>query len=284
MEEDNFGRWKEPLYEDAESSSEHSVLMGREEQYTKMTPRRRWLWWSSLRLLLEVLMGLFIIVTVSLLGSHQIIWYPPKSTILRYGPSLPEKSVTFGNIAGFGPELVYVDHEMLKNATHKKELHENWQKLYPKGRGYIAMREGDEFEAFNPAFAIDDVVTKGDHHEGWILSVFHQLHCLSILMQRLGTSYEEFGLFTRQELEHTSHCVEYLRQSILCAADTSMEGETGAWPDSTAWGQRHTCKDYNALMEMANERSIWDLSNARHPNLTDVHLKHDEHDSTYGGP
>jgi hypothetical protein len=103
-------------------------------------------------------------------------------------------------------------------------------------------------------------------------------------MQRLGTSYEEFGLFTRQELEHTSHCVEYLRQSILCAADTSMEGETGAWPDSTAWGQRHTCKDYNALIEMANERSIWDLSNARHPNLADVHLKHDEHDSTYGGP
>lgn len=87
MEEDNFGKWKEPLYEDAESSSEHSVLMGREEQYTKMTPRRRWLWWSSLRLLFEVLMGLFIIVTVSLLGSHQIIWYPPKSTILRYGPS-----------------------------------------------------------------------------------------------------------------------------------------------------------------------------------------------------
>lgn len=87
MEEDNFGNWKEPLYEDAESSSEHSVLMGREEQYTKMTPRRRWLWWSSLRLLFEVLMGLFITVTVSLLGSHQIIWYPPKSTILRYGPS-----------------------------------------------------------------------------------------------------------------------------------------------------------------------------------------------------
>jgi hypothetical protein len=49
------------------------------------------------------------------------------------------------------------------------------------------MREGDEFEAFNPAFAIDDVVTKGDHHEGWILSVFHQLHCLVSRIQDSAT-------------------------------------------------------------------------------------------------
>lgn len=44
---------------------------------------------------------------------------------------MPEKVVTFGNKAGFGPDLVYADFEMLKNGTRMREIHENWQALYP---------------------------------------------------------------------------------------------------------------------------------------------------------
>lgn len=75
---------------------------------------------------------------------------------------------------------MYVDHEMLYNATHKRELHENWQKLYPKGRGYIksSSQPGDDFEYGNPAFQLDSILEPGDHYEGYILSVFHQMHCL----------------------------------------------------------------------------------------------------------
>lgn len=69
------------------------------------------------------------------------------------------------------------------------------------------------------------------------------------------------------KVEHTSHCVEYLRQSILCSADTSLEGETGAWADA-GWGQKHVCKDFDALMALGNDRAAWDLRESRHPNLT----------------
>lgn len=79
-------------------------------------------------------------------------------------------------------------------------------------------------------------------------------------MTALGTSREEWAVLEDQKVEHRAHCVEYLRQSILCSADTTLEGETGAWARSTGWGQTHSCVDFDALTEWANKRAIWDLS------------------------
>lgn len=76
----------------------------------------------------------------------------------------------------------------------------------------------------------------------------------------MGTSREEWHALDPLTVEHRSHCVEYLRQSILCNGDTTLEGETGSWTKSTGWGQTHSCVDFEALTEMANDRAIWDLS------------------------
>ncbi|KAF7525076.1 hypothetical protein G7054_g11199 [Neopestalotiopsis clavispora] len=241
----------------------------------------------SARTMVETLMGGLIFVLLIIIASyHSARTKQSKSNRLpRFGPALPEKVVKFGNVAGFGPDLVYVDHEMMWNATHKRELHENWQALYPKSRGYITAdpRPGDDFEYATPAYHLDGILEEGDHFEGYILSVYHQLHCLSIITQRMGTSYEEFAEFTRPQLEHTTHCIEYLRQAILCNADTSLEGETGAWPASAAWGQMHTCKDFDALLELADDRGMWDLSDARHPDLSKIHPDPAEVKNKYGG-
>jgi hypothetical protein len=126
---------------------------------------------------------------------------------------------------------------------------------------------------------MDDVLVEGDHYEGYIMAVYHQLHCLSILTTSLPTSMEQWEKMNPMIREHRSHCVEYLRQSklflfpdtvgearpltvigILCSADTTLEGETGSWTKSTGWGQTHSCVDFDALTQFANERAIWDLS------------------------
>ena len=49
---------------------------------------------------------------------------------------------------------------------------------------------------------------------------------------------------------HSAHCIDYLRQSIMCAADTNLEGETEAGP---GWGSVHECADYDAVLAWANE-------------------------------
>lgn len=88
-------------------------------------------------------------------------------------------------------------------------------------------------------------------------------------MTALGTSREEWAMLESQKVEHRAHCVEYLRQSILCSADTTLEGETGAWAKSTGWGQTHSCVDFDALMEFANERAMWNLTERLLPDSFD---------------
>lgn len=51
---------------------------------------------------------------------------------------------------------------------------------------------------------------------------------------------------------HVRHCLEYLRQSLMCLADTTPErtelnaaGQRGA----RGFGVQHVCRDYNQLVE-----------------------------------
>ena len=88
-------------------------------------------------------------------------------------------------------------------------------------------------------------------------------------MRRLGTSREEFATWDQEKLGHTAHCIEYLRQGILCSADTTLEGETGSYSESIGWGQKHVCRDYDELMRLSNERAAWDLSHER--SSPDIH-------------
>lgn len=52
---------------------------------------------------------------------------------------------------------------------------------------------------------------------------------------------------------HSVHCFDYIRQAILCNADTSLEGDTG----HPGWGGVHQCKDIDKLREWANQRDLY---------------------------
>ncbi|KAG6087966.1 hypothetical protein E4U15_007046 [Claviceps sp. LM218 group G6] len=57
------------------------------------------------------------------------------------------------------------------------------------------------------------------------------------------------------ELGHLSHCWDYLRQSIMCSADTTLEW-MGSTPDedgTTGWGYQHKCRDWSAIFSWAEE-------------------------------
>ncbi len=51
---------------------------------------------------------------------------------------------------------------------------------------------------------------------------------------------------------HSRHCFEYLRQSILCCGDTTLEGQQTTFPDkdqagSDGWDAKHICRDYSQI-------------------------------------
>lgn len=137
-----------------------------------------------------------------------------------------------------------------KNTT-LHTLH-NWIPLSSASRGYIILPPPSP--SFSPSsYDLPDPYTvQLDRHNdgpGYMMSVFHQLHCLSYLAAHFQQGYG--GVELEEEVaHHSAHCFNYLRQGIVCSADTTLEGKTDAGPGE---GSKHECKDYDAVLAWANE-------------------------------
>ena len=100
------------------------------------------------------------------------------------------------------------------------------------------------------------------HNDGptYMMSVFHQLHCLSYLAVHFQQGYGGVEL-EKEVAHHSAHCFNYIRQGIMCNADTTLEGQTG----SPGEGSEHECVDYDALLDWANENAAMKWRNGLLP-------------------
>ncbi|KAF2167577.1 hypothetical protein M409DRAFT_54169 [Zasmidium cellare ATCC 36951] len=75
------------------------------------------------------------------------------------------------------------------------------------------------------------------------ISMYHALNCLATIRDEMyhGNVAQVDG-----SDDSTSNCFEYIRQSIMCAADLTLEEGDG-------WGQMHMCKDQNEVMSFVGE-------------------------------
>lgn len=89
------------------------------------------------------------------------------------------------------------------------------------------------------------------------ISVFHQLHCLKYVRTYLyevlqiaqhGPSTEGERTFVNLPDDHVSHCLDYIRQGVMCSADMTVEWprEERGGPSSAVdgWGVGHQCKSW----------------------------------------
>lgn len=95
----------------------------------------------------------------------------------------------------------------------------------------------------------------GPNNRPFTVSLYHQLHCLD-------TIRVEFVLNGSHAVEHVEHCLRYLRQVILCHADTTMEAaywledEEGVEPASHGYGVVHTCNDWDAVKSFVEAHPV----------------------------
>ncbi|CAD6576148.1 MAG: hypothetical protein ASARMPRED_007619 [Alectoria sarmentosa] len=97
------------------------------------------------------------------------------------------------------------------------------------------------------------------------MSVFHELHCLKRLRQY---NYRDhyFPNITADEERlnrlHTDHCIDVLRQGIMCHADISLftlQWSRDSLMPRADFSGEHECRNWGAINERAGERRI-DLS------------------------
>jgi hypothetical protein len=64
-------------------------------------------------------------------------------------------------------------------------------------------------------------------------------------------------------LHHVYHCLDYLRQTIMCLADATLE-HIDDGKGAPGWGDTHRCGDWDAL-------SKWSYDNRANSSKTGIH-------------
>jgi hypothetical protein len=145
----------------------------------------------------------------------------------------------------------------LNESTTLHTLH-NWIPLSSESRGYIRAPTSGSYDLPEP---LNIAIDRHDDGPGYMVSVFHQLHCLSYLAEHFQRGYGGIEL-TEEVAHHSAHCFNYVRQGLMCNADVTLEGKTDAGPGE---GSEHECVDYDALLKWANDNAAYKWRNALLP-------------------
>ncbi|KAK2600542.1 hypothetical protein N8I77_010069 [Diaporthe amygdali] len=132
-----------------------------------------------------------------------------------------------------------------------------WDKLMPLGSGFVRVPYPRRFDM--PASkAIED---DPEEAEIYSLSALHQLHCLGVIRD-VVKKYEKHDKSRFAGAGHEYHCIDYIRQSIMCSADTTLDFAE-LQPDGRRKGfsganSTHQCRDWDAVAAWAVENRAGD--------------------------
>lgn len=149
------------------------------------------------------------------------------------GPPSPEIDTTWNRISlDVGPTRMTYEEMLKANATNMRSKVRFPDKI---GGGYMVSIEAS-----------------------------HQMHCVNLLRKAswaeyygpIDTSFQASPEILRM---HLDHCVEMLRQNIMCHADVTMiswywvEGRTVPYPN---FNIRHRCRNFEKIMDWSAEHAV----------------------------
>ncbi|EJD36508.1 hypothetical protein AURDEDRAFT_108565 [Auricularia subglabra TFB-10046 SS5] len=104
----------------------------------------------------------------------------------------------------------------------------------------------EEWDALSPGKGI---VHLGPQKRPFMVSVFHQLRCLDVLRHGIvRADAHTFNVTTNDGEWETRHCLNYLRQMIMCRANTRLEKAIGLYLEhNTLNEQDYVCEDWRPL-------------------------------------
>jgi len=112
------------------------------------------------------------------------------------------------------------------------------------GKGFVRVDNREQYRLQEP-FHLKHV--SGD---GYSIAVYHQYHCLYMIMHEHGKL--SFGKLENDPdmQRHVTHCFDYLRQSALCCGDAALEGQSKTTKSmADGWGVQHVCKSNSEVVD-----------------------------------
>lgn len=166
----------------------------------------------------------------------------------------------------------------LRSANNKDQKPQN-DNLYP----FHTIPELENMSLEGDAAWQDMTTTRGGgflwirHNEtyrvGWGVSMFHALHCLSMIREIVkqnphfdsetggsehGSGHEHDA---HMDYKHAGHCLSYIAQSLMCSADGTLEKPRSLLDangdilrdDVNGEDVKHTCKDKSLMLDMIHK-------------------------------
>jgi len=109
----------------------------------------------------------------------------------------------------------------------------------------------------------NDILLPGTHNV-YMVSFFHQLHCLRHIQMafiKSNTNSSSFPPISQEDFKHIEHCFDWIRQGIMCSADTTLErvdieheSKERAKIQGTR-GHTHTCSNWSEIGQWMNQFS-----------------------------
>lgn len=132
-----------------------------------------------------------------------------------------------------------------------------WDALMPLGSGFVRVPYPRRFDMPASKTIEDDT----EEAEIYSLSALHQLHCLGVIRDVIKR-YEKHERSRFAGAGHEYHCIDYIRQSIMCHGDTTLDFAE-LQPDGVRRGfsganSTHQCRDWDALTAWAVENRAGD--------------------------
>ncbi|KAL1747969.1 hypothetical protein HDZ31DRAFT_60839 [Schizophyllum fasciatum] len=222
--------------------------------------RNAWQAWR-MRLLLAAVIVQFAAIVI-LLSRPSSTARSPGDTHFTYSPgeqALEDELVVFG--AGSERKSLY--QELTDEAD------EAWKELYDPSVVKLTREE-----AVRLPNRTHPITHGADGFYLGQLDVFHQLHCLNYL--RMSLSPERYKPIIREDLlefEHLNHCIDSIRQSLMCSSDISVN--VWQWSEHYEFvagrvNVAHSCRSFDKLREWTRGRLA-----PEHPIDQDEYVEYD---------
>ncbi|KAK0391437.1 hypothetical protein NLU13_0938 [Sarocladium strictum] len=259
---ENCSRSDETLCEDSDSAgSETDLVVERGRESSSRRKRRGINIWNSRNTLTSSIIALVIGFSIGAAGASLLFYFNAGPACLplqnAYSPVLQNIPAKYTSVRFNGT----LDHPSEYRGPPSLSVDNAWDHMTKVK--IISVSESDILKSGSTKDAIQIPEEFGGGYMA-TLEVTHQLHCLNFL--RMASHWEyyqykavEFSDEPSMVRTHLDHCIEMLRQVLMCNADAGIishrwvKGYTRPYPD---FNVIHKCRDLDQVMSWSHHHEV----------------------------